>query len=208
MAFLNAAMVRERGGETREKTASRPHSLFLNLLSIHFSILTLDPRPLHPPPRRLRRVDRDDRGAGPHAIALHRAGGVPVGRQECEKRENGEWLGVRAFSHQNLHAPHGPAPDLSLSLHSSQISTALATFGLSADTRHVLVARFLDGSEGEEDGTAAVVAAVGPATAVAIDDLASLADGVAQAKAYGVGPGEVGPLADAVATRIACREVA
>ena len=89
-----------------------------------------------------------------------------------------------------------------------QISTALATFGLSGATRHVLVARYVGAEEigGDDDGTDAVVAAVGAATPLPLADLASLADPAGQAKAYGIAPGEVGPLADAAATRIGVRE--
>jgi hypothetical protein len=86
-----------------------------------------------------------------------------------------------------------------------QISTALATFGLSEATHHVLVARFVSG--GEEETEAQVLAAMGPgASPLPLEALPSLADPAAQAKAYGVGPGEVGPLADAAATRIGVRE--
>jgi len=91
----------------------------------------------------------------------------------------------------------------------TQISAALATFGLADTTRHVLVARFVgeNDKEGGDDGTAQVVAAVGKAaTLLPLDALPTLADPAAQASAYGVGPGEVGPLADAVATRIGVRE--
>lgn len=99
-----------------------------------------------------------------------------------------------------------------------QISTALATFGLADTTRHVLVARLVGpgeagegeagggGGGGDGSGSARVAAVVGPATALPLDALAGLADVAAQTKAYGVGPGEVGPLADAVATRIGVRE--
>lgn len=83
----------------------------------------------------------------------------------------------------------------------TQISTALSTFGLSSSTRHVLVARFDPGP-----GDAAAAAAAVSGTPAPVADLASLADTAAQAKAYGVGAGEYGSLADAVATRIAVRE--